>query len=247
MQFNSESNSDDLVSDITFWTGADLTAYPLIDRSRNSNRGLDRVTALILKCDKGWRHDDTVQTSELLDVSSNLVSGTQKYITSVTWLKIAQIRVKDSAGDFITLSQKDRNKMSDSELTATSGTPSTYFRMGNYIYLNPKPSYASTGGLEVQFQRGASYFIPTDTTKTPGFASHFHRLVSLYASLDYCEINELDKRAAKIQKKIDMLEAELIVHYSERNEDIQPRISVRDEDYGQSALGGGSSSNPFGL
>lgn len=248
MVWNSDTNSDDLVSDITFWTDADTVQYPLADRARNANRGLDRVTALILKSDNGWKHDDSANSSsELLDVTTNLVNGTKKYALSVTWLKIAMIRIKDANGNWTKLNEKDRTKMVDSELNATSGTPVSYYRLGNWIYLDKAPNYSSTGGLEVQYQRGPSYFVPGDTTKTPGFASTFHRLISLYSALDYCEANDLESRAAKIRNKIGYppegdrpgagLEGELVVHYSQRNEDEQPTISFQQSDYGQSALG----------
>lgn len=254
MVFNSESNNDDIVSDAKFWCGlstSDTTTYPNADIARDSNRGLDRVHALILKSDGRWKYDDTNNSSTtVLDVTTNLLSGTQKYALAVTWLKINQVRIKDSAGNWVTLAPMPRKQQSDAQLTATSGTPSGYFLLGNWIYLDKAPNYASSGGLEVQHQRGPSYFTPTDTTKTPGFASHFHRLISLYAALDYCEVNDLSKRAASIRNKIGFpptgnnpgagLEGELCTHYSERNEDEQPTISFAKEDYGQSMLGNDS-------
>jgi hypothetical protein len=236
MVWNSETNQDDLVSDITFFTDADTIAYPLADRARNANRGLDRVVQLILKSDGHWEWDDTVQSTELLDVSTALVSGTQKYAIGITWLKIGKVRIKDSAGNWISLTPKDRKLLTDAELTASASTPKYYDRMGNFIYLYPKPNYASTGGLEIQYQRGAAYFVPGDTTKTPGFASHFHRLISLYSALDYCEVNDMEKRASKIQAKIKLLEEELVAHYADRSGDDQPAMRVQKEDFGERAL-----------
>lgn len=237
LQWDGETTGNDIVTDISFLTGADeTTAYPLVDREHNANRALDRIVALILQCDGIWQWDDTSLSTELLDVTTNLAASTQKYILSVAWLKIAKVRIKDSAGNWITLKPVNRRDLTDAELTASAGTPSKYDILGNYIYLHPKPSYASTGGLEVQFQRGPTYFVSTDTTKTPGFASQFHRLISLYAALDYCDINDLDKRAAKIQKRIDKMEADLIAHYSSRDADSKVSFKVPLEDYGQSSL-----------
>lgn len=236
MQWDGEINGDDIVSDIGFWTGADETvAYPLADRSRNSNKALDICNALILTAD-GYKYDDSNNTSTtLLDVTTNLANGTDKYARSLTWLKMGRVRIKDPNGNWVTLTPTERRSLTDAQLAA-SGTPDTYHVLGNWIYPRPIPNYASSGGLELQFQRGASYFVPTDTTKTPGFATQFHRLISLYASLDYCDVNDLDKRAKKIRERIAYMEPRMVEFYSQRDTDAKVSLSIQREDYGESAL-----------
>lgn len=266
-QFNSEANGLDLYSDCRYLCGidetSDTTTYPIKAFTRNANFGLDRVLALVLKADGGWIFDDTNQIGELLDVTNNLVSGTQKVPLSVNWLTIARVRVKNSAGSWITLPELNRKAQTDSQLTATSGTPSSYFHLGNYLYFDKAPNYSSAGGIEVQFQRGASYFAYTDSTKTPGFAVQFHRLIALYAALDYCETNYLPDRAATIRSRIgappDLLnnqagsgmEKELVDFYSRRDEDAKVALSASREDYGQAGLNMGSgnfnSGRPYGF
>lgn len=259
-QFNSEANGLDLYSDARYLCGidetSDTTTYPIKAFTRNANFGLDRINALVLKADGGWIFDDTNQSGELLDVTNNLTSGTQKLALSITWLKIAKVRIKDSAGNWITLPEMSRRQQSDAQLTSTSGTPVSYFHLGNYLYFDKAPNYSSAGGIEVQFQRGPSYFTYTDTTKAPGFASQFHRLVSLYAALDYCEITFLPERAAMIRLRIgappDLLnnqpgsgmEKELMDFYSHRDEDAKTSLTPRREDYGQMSLSPGSGSWP---
>ena len=257
MQFNSETNGLDLYTDARFLLGIetgdggatpDTTTMPIKTFTRNANMALDRCTMLALKCDGIWQFDDSNQTGELLDVSSNLVSGTQKYAMSVTWLKIGKVRTKDAAGNWITLIKRDRRQFSDAQLTAPTGTPTFYDIMGGYIYLYCAPNYSSTGGLEIQFERGPSYFVYTDTTKTPGFASPFHRLVSLMAAQDFADANDMDARSNKIAIRLGtppdlenrepgsgMLK-EFCDYYSARDEDGAPNLSVAREDYGQGAL-----------
>lgn len=262
MQINSEANNLDLYSDARWWCGidyaTDTTSFPFKDFVRSANFGLDKVISIILRADGRWQFDDANNTStELFDVTTNIVSGTKKYAIALTWLKIKRVRIKDSAGNWITIKPKDRKEWSDSQLTATNGLPSEYDLLGNWLYLDKAPDYSSTGGLEIQYQRGASYFATTDTTKAPGFATQFHRLISLYGALDYCEVNDLDSRAAKIRLKIGSapsdrdpgsgMERELAEFYSMRNPDDRPSISIQKEDYGQSALGMGGNSNPFGF
>lgn len=234
MQFSQETNGLDLVSDVYYLSGSDSISYPIKDVTRNANLALDKILSLILRSDGKWQFDDTnLQSTELFDVSSNLVAETQKYAISVTWLKINRVRIKDSGGNWIILNPVDRRDLTDAQLTASSGTPSQYHLLGNYIYLDTTPSYSFSGGLEVQFQRGASYFAYTDTTKTPGFATQFHRLVSLYSARDYCVINSMDGRMNNIQGMINTMEAELVDFYSSRDADQKITLKTKSNDYGQ--------------
>lgn len=257
MQFNSETNGLDLYTDCRFFCGLetgdgggtpDTTSYPIKAFTRNANLALDVVLAGILKAD-GWRpFDDTNQTGELLDVSNNLTSGTQKLALSVTWLKIGRVRIKDPSGNWIVLDELPRHQQSTAQLTASAGLPAFYFILGNYLYFDKAPNYSSTGGIEIQFQRGASYFAYTDTTKVPGFATQFHRLVSMLPALDYCDINDLESRSAKLRSRIgsfpDVMNnqagsgmlKELVDFYSARDTDLQPNLSTKKEDYGQIGL-----------
>jgi hypothetical protein len=268
MQFSGESNYLDLYSDARALCGldetSDTTTYTLKAFTRNANFGLDRVNALVLKAN-GWNipFDDSNQTGELLDTTNNLVSGTAKTSLGATWLKIAKVRIKNASGTFVTLPEVPRKALADSQLTATSGTPQSYYLLGNYLYFDKAPNYSSTSGLEVQFQRGSSYFAYTDTTKTPGFAIDFHRLISLYGALDYCEINLLIDRADMIRTRIGSppdvmngeagsgMEKELVDFYSQKDSDILPSLQPRHEDYGQIGLANAGSSptnlNPYGF
>lgn len=262
MQFNSETNGLDLYSDTRFLCGidetSDTTSYPIKAFTRNANFALDRVLSLIFKADN-WLFDDTNQTGELLDVSNNLVNGTQKTACSVTWLTIERLRIKDPNGNLIILPELNRRQQGNAQLTAPAGTPTSYFRLGNYLYFDKAPNYNATGGIEVQFQRGASYFANGDTTKAPGFATQFHRLVSLWGALDWCDLNS-PSRSPSIRARIGSppdlmnnqagsgMEKELVDFYSRRDGDARPTLTTRREDYGQSGLTAGiGSNNPKGF
>lgn len=251
MQFNSEANSLDLVSDCKYWCGissSDTTSYPLTDMARNANFALDRIHMLILTADGKWNYQDTNDASSpMLDTSTNLVSGTRRYAVPITWLKISRVRVKDAQGNWVTLRPRSRRSWNDATLNGDSGTPQEYDLVGGWIELDRAPNYASTGGLEVQLHKGPSYFASNDTTKTPGFAAPFHRLVSLYMALDYCEADsDLEKRATKIRNRIGRpptegdlgagMEKLLVDHYAMRNIDNKPSLQAQREDYGQAGL-----------
>lgn len=245
MQISGEAQNLDLYSEARDWCGiptTDTTTLTLATFVRSANFGLDRVTSLILRSD-GKEFDDNNASGELLDVTDSLVSGTAKYSIGVTWLKMGQVRIKDSAGNWVTLKEVDRKDLTDSQLTATDGDPKRYYNMGNYTYLNPAPNYASTNGIERQYQRGATYFAYDATTTVPGFDSDFHILIALYGARDYCEKNGLNSRAAAIRDKIGFprvggnagagLEMELQERYASKNVDQKIGLRTQNEDYGQ--------------
>ena len=241
MQLQSETNGLDLYADCLWLCGilsTDTTTYPIKDFVRNANFAGDRVSSLIMKSDAKWEWDDSNNT-DLPIGTTTLVAEQQDYAIPVTQLKIIRVRVKDAQGNYQIVEPTNRKDLINTELTSTSGMPRKYDLLGNSLMLYPKPKAGDvtlSAGVEVQFQRGFSYFVYTDTTKVPGFATPYHRLISLYSALDYCESNELDKRAVRCQNKINRMENDLVEHYASRNNDAQPSISVVKDDYGQSAL-----------
>lgn len=257
MQYNDESTDQGILQDITFWTGADKgtsdadswTAYTLKDRTRNCNFGLDRLLALVLRADQRWKWDDTNNT-DLPIGQFNIVSGQRDYgITGATYLKILKVVIKDSGGVLHELSPIDIHSPEAKALNekTNTGTPKYYDLHGNSLWLEPCPNYASTLGGRIYFQRNVSYFLTSDTTKAPGFAQPFHRLISLYASEDYLAAKGLmGDRLRAVQNMIVGLETSLIDFYASRNQEDKPRLRMRREDYGENHLkgeGGGTPSN----
>jgi len=239
-QISGEAQNLDLYSDARFLCGillTDTTTYPLADFVRNANFGLDKVNALAMKADGKWKFTDNNNSTDLIDTTTALVSGTQAYSIPITWLKMGRVRCKDSNGDFKTLTPVDRRQLSDSELNdTTGGNPKYYVNDGNEIYLFPKPNYSVAGGLEVQQQMGSTYFAYNATTTVPGFDSRFHRLISLYSAEDYCDANELESKVRKIQTKLLVMEQEFVIAISSRDSDQKASLITRKEDFGQRGL-----------
>ncbi len=248
MQLSGNANNLDLFSDARKWAGistSDITTLTLAEFVLSANFGLDRVVSMIMRADGTWQWDDTNNTDRQI-ATSGLKANQPDYSIAITFLKVKKVRIKDSSGNWITLKPIDRRQLSDAQLTADAGDPKYYDKLGNSFVLYPQPSYTSAGGLEIQFQRGASYFVFDDTTKEPGFASQFHRLISLYGSLDYCEQNDLEKRVKKIQNKITAMEAELVEFYSSRDTDQKVGLRTSTEDYGEDS-GAGSFEKGFNI
>lgn len=232
MQFNGNANKDDIVSDCYFWTGANSISYPIEDITRNANRALDKLVPLLQRSDGRWKWQDT-NKSTVPFFTDNLVANQEDYNISATPLKIHHVRIKDTAGNWVTLDVVDRSELTDGQLTATAGDPKRCYFIGTQIYLNPKPSYASSEGLEIYAQEGASYFVKTDTTKEPGIPSQFHRLVPLYASRDYGFLNTRKQEALNLIKE---LEAELLNFMPERVGGGKVNISLENDDYNENYL-----------
>lgn len=250
MQFNSHVSSLDLISDISFWTKASTTRYPLVDRTRNANFALDRMCALALESDGRWKWDDTNHTDQPVGTTS-LVANQQDYeISGASFLKIDKVQILQSDGKYQIIDPVDEHSPDAINLMEKrqTGTPLRYLKRGNSIYLDPILGSALSAGLRIFFQRNVSYFVDTDTTKEPGFAQPFHRLVSLYASEDYLAANGIVGRLATVQRKIQFMEAAFIMFYSHRDEDQKVRIDLKKENYGANRLkrnkvGGGTSNS----
>lgn len=246
MQFDGHSTNFDIISDIDFWAGTTSTTYPTEDKTRNINLGYDRVVSLILQADGRWQWDDA-NASDIPTGTINLVSGTQKYDLGTgvsTFLRIVKVACKDTGGTYRELepmSLQDFEGIDVMDATRT-GTPTAYFKMGDYLVLNVIPNYSSTSGLKLYTQKNVSYFTTSDTTKEPGFAAPFHRLLSLYPAKDYCSVNDMPKRLSVIIGEIEKLEASLVAFYSQRSRDERPRLRIRKENYGSDDAMPGASS-----
>lgn len=231
MVFSDTTNDDGIVQEARWLVNANATSYTLKDITRNANRWLDKAVSVILEADGRWQFDDTNQSGEAV-YSQNLVSGTQSYDILATHLRITRVEIKNSDGNYVRLQPIDQNEV-DGTLTdfqSTDGTPMFYDLIGNDIVLYPAPNYASTNGLKYWFQRAGSYFATTDTTKTPGFASIFHRYITLGCALDYALKNNLETR---VRFKEEVLEMEQSIQhfYNRRAGDENIVMNVRKHDF----------------
>lgn len=222
MLYNSGTNS--IVADIDYWAGTDSTTYPIADKTRNANQALSKVVEMIMRSAGRWQFDDT-NYDDLPIATADLIAGQSNFSLDVSHLKVARVRIKDEHGKWKILRPVDRRDLSEEELNAT-GTPDKYDKLGVSLFFFPLQNYSYPEGIEVQFERDADFFTVADTTKAPGFASVFHRLISLNAALDYTEPNELEARSRKIIKRIEKMEAELTEFYSDRDRDEQPFMST---------------------
>lgn len=235
MQFSDAAGSQGIVEDIDWLVDSDSTSYPIAHKTRNINAWLDRVSALILQADAKWEWDDTNQ-SDLPIGTTALTAGQQDYGIDSTYLKIRKVAIKDTNGDLFYLDPMDEADLRGyPELLDSgraTGKPTKYALVGNSIVLDVAPDYTQAAGLKVYFQRNVSYFTVSDTTKTPGFAPMFHRILSYGPALDYAVKQDYQEtKKNDLKQKIAQLEAGILNFYANRDQDLKPHLSLQKEDY----------------
>lgn len=230
MEFNDTINEQGLYQDALYLTGANSTTFTIKDFTRFSNEAQNRAVSLIQENDRKWKWADSNNGTRDIGVT-NIVSGQDNYTMEVYHLKIKEVRVLDKNGEWKTLTPKDRRLMTDTEKNA-SGNPVSYDVDGNSLMLYPTPDYSATAGLEIHYQGQPDKFNISDTTKKPGFCPLFHRLVSLYSSLDWLNGNStaqnpMTHKINNVEILIDKMEYSLIEHYRSRDEDEAPKFFLK--------------------
>lgn len=225
MVFNDTSTKQGLIQDceqLVFGNYGEISSNTnrLYDFTARMNRSVDKATAKIMKVDGRWQYDDSNYT-DLPIGRTNIVSGQADYAVSVAHLEIIKVLVVDANGAtkiLKPLDERDPEAVQYLQNPDDTGTPEYYDKKGQTIFLYPKANYNATNGLIVHFKRGPSYFAYTDTTKTPGFVSLFHRFVSLDASLDYC-ISKQNPKAKSLSIQLADMERDMEEFYGKRSKD----------------------------
>lgn len=205
------------------------------------NRSFDRIMPRVLSHDDKQRWDDVNHPTHPIG-TADIISGQNDYTfladsAGNSVLNITKILAKASTsatdygielykvipGDMVDLpgTQSGRIGTVDSAedtrvlspFAADVGTPMKAVVRGNTFFVWPIPNYSLAGGFKIFFERTQSYFVSTDTTKTPGIPAIFHQLLALYASKDWLALHKpsntviLQYLDGEIQKQEDNLDA----------------------------------------
>lgn len=230
MTFNDVSGGQGLVQEIDFLVNTDATKFPIEDKTRIINRWYERIVGRILEADGRWQWDDTNYT-DLPIATTNLVANQQDYSFAVAHLRITRMEVMDTSGKWCWLQpidQNDARRRSLTEFGNQLGVPCWYDKLSNSTFLYPRPNYSKNAGLKAYFQRTADLFTTTDTTKEPGFASIFHRILALGPALEYATANGLDGNKVKVLRdEVAQIEADIKEFYSKKSKDEQLSLQTR--------------------
>lgn len=221
-------NVSDIKLDIDFLCGTTTATYPTADKIRNINQAYHDVARQIWAVADDWEYDDSNKT-DLPIATANLTHAQQDYEMPSTAQRIERIEVLDSNSNFQLIKPIDKSdvNMALSEYKETDGMPLVYDLIGRSIFLYPTPSSASVttaAGLKVYFARDITEFASTASTASPGFATAFHRILSLSACI--CFEKEPQQRALFVNMK-GKLENGLASFYGHRHREYRTRIKPR--------------------
>lgn len=194
-----------------------------------ANEGLDDIWSTIYRSCGNWQWDDSNQ-SDLPQATTDVVSGTGKYAIPTEALTIQRVCIKDTAGIWRDLYPitKEEMPIPPDEFYKTNTLPRFYRLTGDTIELKAAPNFNSTGGLKIYFDRASSEFAYNDTTKTPGFASPFHGLISFFASIFWMKIKQPTSPSLPLYiNDYNEGKRELANFYSTRFKNKQPVIGRR--------------------
>jgi len=230
MQYSDTTNKDGIIQQIEFRTNigdAGISGDPTLLKQITGqvNDFYMKATGLLISADGQWKWDDSNHTNQPV-ATTDLVADQTDYtviakLPSVAqdWLQVERVNIKDASGSFYTLFPKDRSKFSTprTERETVSGQPSSFDFDGASIFLDAKPNYSSTGGLEIVFARAPLLFASDDTTKKPGFASVYHEYLVLGPTYIWEKYKSVGNPE---QTKRDMAEMEqkMSMHYANRNQ-----------------------------
>lgn len=223
MVFSDTSTSQGIIQDITFLLGVDTTAYSLADRTRNANERFRMVWQMIFEAYGGWKFmDDNVSdvSTGVPYADQTITSGTGLYPLPAAALTINNVEMKSSSGSsferLIGITHEEFMAMGgDGAFTAT-GVPRYYLLQGDILRLLPVPNFTLAAALRIYFDQGISVFLTTDTTKVPGFATPFHRMLSIGGALDYAMARGIQDKVVYLSNLWNDYERRLKDFYSKR-------------------------------
>lgn len=195
------------------------------------NNTVSEIWSWIFQSYGGWTYDDSNQT-DLPESTTNLVAGQSKYALASNMLTINRVEVTDSAGNVVRATPLPQEHVEHiglstfSSVLGSSASPQFYRVTDGIIELFPTPSQSVTDGLAVYFERDSVQFASTDTTKTPGFASPFHRLVPVGTSIRWYKIKQPNSATLKeLKEEWAKGEEELRAYYTQRWRDYRPKLN----------------------
>lgn len=251
LQFNSHATNQDLVSEINTIADCDNTSYPVVDKTRRVNSALEEIFAFLRTNIRSWPIGDSnfsslptglvtlVNSQEAYQLMGNMVSAGTGVNTTNPLVNLLGASVKNSSGIWqtlqpITLSDIFRQGIDPAEYFKTDGLPLYYEKREDFLVLYPAPdngvSVTLTNGLKLFYQRTASLFVSTDTTKVPGIDPAYHILLAYKAALPYCLSYKKD-RVPGILREITRLETAMLADYAKKGVETRKGLTMRQTRY----------------
>lgn len=205
MQYNGETNNQDIVSLADDLAKSNSSSFPIKKKTLYANMGMREIWGWIFEAYGGWHYDDLNNTTEP-EATTTLTADQRQITLPLDSAHLMGVAYKDTSGSWhrifpITL-EKIQEQAAESEFMKTSGNPLYYRPVSNGFILYPAANFTQAASLKIYISRDISAFLITDTTKEPGFASEFHEAVPTFMALRYAKINSL-KSATDLQELWD--------------------------------------------
>lgn len=190
-------NISQIDSDTDFLCGSTSATYSTTNKRRNHNIAYQDIATIIWESDGTWAFDDANATDTPI-ATRTIANASASYMVPTTALRIQGVEVKDANGDWqklraIALGDLD---ISPEEYLTGTGMPVEYMLNGNEIRLFPAPGtgyVTMTSGMAVRLNRAVTEIAVTATTTIPGFATAYHRILSLAAAIDFTQNDQQRK------------------------------------------------------
>lgn len=238
MQFSSTSDKLGIIQACERYTslndaGISGNATRLKEFTAHVNEINRRVWHIIFTAFGGWQYEDANQT-DLPAATDTLTSGQTSYALPTGSLTVRGIEVKDTGGIWRQLQplteEMIREHQAMGEFFKTSGQPLYYQLIGQTVRIFPASNYTQAASFKVFFDRGSVAFASTATTETPGFASEYHGILPIGASLEYLMIKQPnDATTTRLANEYAKYEQNLRKFYQQKfHQMFPPRIMTAD-------------------
>lgn len=236
MVFSDNTNNTGIVEQARQMMRVDATQYPTYKIVNSVNNYLDTITGYAIGADRNFQWDDSnhtklpIGTTDLTASQSDYSFLTDEQGNSI--INLIRIDILDPDGSYRELElidQKNIDKALD-EYKSVAGLPTQYDKIAdNIIRLYPTPATTVASGLKFYFQRSASYFAATDTTKEPGVSPLLHRgfvIASAYDGALTLGLENMNALGVESQKE----EQKMKKYFEVRNTDMNRRMSPFKQD-----------------
>ncbi len=191
------------------------------------NRAYNGVLHLLHNATGNWKFDDTTKT-DMPIATANLVATQGKYALPTDLLSIERVEIKDQNDNWVRVNPIIEKNIPGAipEFHDVNGDPIYYTLVGNVLELYPAPDYSQDNSLKIYYERTGVEFAYDDTTKEPGFAPLYHRVLPIKASIEWYKVKQPTSPTLQVLMQDEAkLEAQIVEHYGKRFKNYKPRIS----------------------
>lgn len=198
------------------------------------NRASHLVWHIIHKATGNWKYDDG-NYSDLPFATTDLVLGQRRYALPSDALTVERVECKDEDGNWYILNPIIKENIQIEgidDFLDDNGRPMYYRLVNGVIELFAPSDYAQSDSLKVYYAREGVDFDYDDTTQTPGFASPYHQILPLKASIEWLKVKQPTSPTLSVLLQDNLkLENNIREFYSSRFRDYKPRITRKKVSY----------------